>query len=98
MSATPYVIDVSVQNFQTEVVDKSRSTPVLLEFYADGAEPSTALAPVLRRLADEYQGKFILARVEIRTSSQLVQQLGVRTLPTLKLIVDGQMAQSLEGP
>ncbi|MEX2490053.1 MAG: thioredoxin domain-containing protein, partial [Pseudomonadales bacterium] len=98
MSASPNVIEVSLQNFQSEVVEKSKQLPVLLEFYAAGAEPSDQLAPVLRRLADEYNGKFLLARVDIRENSQMVQQLGVRTLPSLKLIHDGQLAQELEGP
>ena len=72
--------------------------PVLLEFYADEAEPSQQLAPVLRRLAEEYAGKFCLARVDIQQNQQLVQQLGVRTLPTIKIIFKGQMAENLEGP
>ncbi len=98
MSASPNVVDVSVQNFQTEVVEKSRQVPVLLEFYADGAEPSEQLAPVLRKIADDYQGKFLLARVNIQQNPQIVQQLGVRTLPTVKVIYQGQMYQDLEGP
>ena len=98
MSALPHVIDVTLENFPSEVVEKSKQTPVLLEFYADDAEPSRVLAPVLMRLAEQYQGKFILGRVNIADNPPLVQQLGVRTLPTLKLIVNGQVAQNLEGP
>ncbi len=98
MSANANIVDVSVENFQDEVIEKSKQVPVLLEFYSEGAEPSQALTPVLRRLAVEYQGKFILARVDIQQNQQIVQQLGVRTLPTLKVILKGQMAQELEGP
>lgn len=98
MSAAPNVIEVSLENFQSEVVEKSKQIPVLLEFYAEGAEPSDQLAPVLRKLADDYNGKFLLARVDIRQNTQIVQQLGVRTLPSLKIIYNGQMAQDLEGP
>ncbi len=97
MNAVNQVIEVSVENFQAEVAEKSKQTPVLLEFYADGAEPSQQLAPVLRRLVDEYQGKFLLARVDIQQNQQLVQQLGVRTLPTVKVIFQGQMLENLEG-
>tara|TARA_B100001964_G_C14258270_1_gene613667 strand:+ start:3477 stop:4331 length:855 start_codon:yes stop_codon:yes gene_type:complete len=97
MNAVNHVIEVSVENFQAEVAEKSKQTPVLLEFYADGAEPSQQLAPVLRRLVDEYQGKFLLARVDIQQNQQLVQQLGVRTLPTVKVIFQGQMLENLEG-
>jgi putative thioredoxin len=98
MNAVSHVVEVSAENFQTEVAEKSNEVPVLLEFYSDEAEPSQQLAPVLRRLAEEYAGKFCLARVDIQQNQQLVQQLGVRTLPTLKIIFKGQMAESLEGP
>lgn len=98
MSASPNVVDVSIENFQAEVVEKSKQLPVLLEFYADGAEPSEQVAPMLRKLASDYQGKFLLARVDIQQNPQIVQQLGVRTLPAVKLIYQGQMYQDLEGP
>lgn len=98
MNAVSNVVEVSVENFQTEVVEKSKAVPVLLEFYASESEPSQQLAPVLRRLAEEYKGKFLLGRVDIQQNQQLVQQLGVRTLPTIKIIFQGQMAESLEGP
>ena len=98
MNADANVIEISVQNFQVEVLEKSNQTPVLLEFYADGAEPSQQLAPVLRRLAEEYKGKFILARVDVQQNTQIVQQLTVKTLPTLKFIAQGQLAHELEGP
>jgi putative thioredoxin len=94
---TGNIVEVTLQNFQ-EIVEKSRSLPVLLEFYAEGAEESARLAAVLQRLANEYGGKFILGRVNIQESPQIVQQLGVRTLPTLKLLYEGQLAQDLEGP
>ncbi|MEX2326541.1 MAG: thioredoxin domain-containing protein, partial [Pseudomonadales bacterium] len=98
VNAPTNIVEVSIQNFQAEVVEKSKQVPVLLEFYADEAEQSAQLAPVLRKLAGEYQGKFVLARVNIRENQQLVQQLQVRTLPTIKIIYQGQMAENLEGP
>ena len=98
MNASPNIIEVSVQNFQTEVVEKSQQIPVFLEFYADGAEPSEQLAPILNKLATEFSEKIILARVDVQQNQQIVQQLAVRTLPTIKVIFQGQMAQDLEGP
>ena len=98
MLGTDYIIEVTAPEFQAEVVEKSRQIPVLLEFYAPDAEPSMALAPVLRKLADEFKGKFRLARVNVQAHPEIVQQLGVRTLPTVKVIVNAQMAQELEGP
>jgi putative thioredoxin len=98
MNASPNIVEVSVQNFQTEVVEKSQQIPVFLEFYADGAEPSEQLAPILNKLATEFSEKMILARVDVQQNQQIVQQLAVRTLPTIKVIFQGQMAQDLEGP
>ena len=98
MSVAANIIDVSAGNFQTDVVEKSMQMPVLLEFYAESAEPSRQLSIVLRQLAGEYQGKFLLARVDVQSNAQLVQQLGIRTLPSIKVISQGKMVQDLEGP
>ncbi|HAK52257.1 MAG TPA: hypothetical protein DCM54_10205 [Gammaproteobacteria bacterium] len=98
MNAAANVVEVNAENFQSEVVEKSANTPVLLEFYADSAEPSQKFAPVLRQLAEEYQGKFLLARVDVQANQPLVQQLQVRTLPTVKVIFQGKMVQDIEGP
>ncbi len=98
MSVTANIVEVSAGSFQTDVVEKSMQMLVLLEFYAESAEPSRQLSIVLRQLAGEYQGKFLLARVDIQTNPQLVQQLGIRTLPTIKVISQGKMVQDLEGP
>lgn len=98
MNASPNIIEVNAKEFQAEVVEKSRLMPVVLEFYAPGAEPSEQLAPIMRKLADEFKGKFRLGRVNVQSNQQIVQQLNVRTLPTLKIIFNAQIAHELEGP
>ena len=98
MSEAQHVFDVSVQNFNSEVAERSQKTPVLLEFYAEGAEQSQETAALLARLAVEYDGQFLLGRVDIQRSPELVQQLQVRTLPTVKVVFQGQIVQNLEGP
>lgn len=98
MSQSVHIFEVSIENFQSDVVEKSKQVPVLVEFYAQGAEPSQQIAPVLQRLAESYAGKFVLARIDIQANQQLIQQLEVRTLPTLILIANGQMVSKLEGP
>ena len=97
MNASPNIIEVSVKDFQQDVVEKSRQIPVMLEFYAPGAAPSELQAPILKKLATEFAGKFLLARVNVQENQQIVQQLKVRTLPTIKIIVNAQMAHDLEG-
>jgi putative thioredoxin len=93
-----FSVEVDAQNFQTEVAEKSQQVPVLLEFYAEGAEQCAATSALLQKLASEYQGKFALARVEVQRNPQLVQQLQVRALPSIKIIFQGQMAGDIEGP
>ena len=98
MDTVSNVVEVSAENFLSEVAEKSAEKPVLLEFYADSPEANQDYSISLRQLAGEYQGKFLLARVNIQNNRQLVQQLQVRTLPTVKVIFQGKMLQDLEGP
>jgi putative thioredoxin len=97
LGTTSHIVDVTAQNFQ-EVIEQSKQTPVLLEFYVEGAEQCQPLAATLNKLSTEYQGKFILGRIEAQQNPQVAQQLGVRGLPTVKVIFQGQMVQDLEGP
>ena len=98
MDASPAIVDVTVENFQSIVGEQSKSTPVLLEFYAEGAEQCASTSALLKRLASEYAGKFILGRVEVQQNPQIAQQLGIRALPSIKIIFQGQMAGEIEGP
>jgi len=97
LGTTSHIVDVTAQNFQ-EVIEQSKQTPVLLEFYVEGAEQCLPMAATLNKLATEYQGKFVLGRIEAQQNPQVAQQLGVRGLPTVKVISQGQMVQDLEGP
>ncbi|MBV1921554.1 MAG: tetratricopeptide repeat protein [Pseudomonadales bacterium] len=92
----PYIIDVDQTNIN-DVLQKSMQTPVLLNFYSTMSEPSNILSPILVTIADDYQGKFILARVDSDAMPEIAQQLGVRAIPALKLVVKGQLAGELEG-
>lgn len=95
--AGSHIVDVTAQNFQ-ELIEKSSDTPVLLEFYAEGAEQSQPTAVMLNKLVTEYQGKFLLGRIDVQHNPQVAQQLGVRGLPTVKVVFQRQMVQDLEGP
>ena len=92
------ILEVNLENFQAEVVDKSQQVPVLLEFYADQAEQCASTSVLLRKLVGEYQGKFVLRRVEVQKNSQLVQQMQIRALPTIKIVHQGQVAGGIDGP
>ena len=98
MSSGDFVTEITAQNFQTDVVEKSQQVPVIMEFYAEGAAPSDELSKLLGTLIPSYQGKLSWARVNVQANQQLVQQLGVRGLPTLKVVKGGQLLDNLEGP
>ena len=67
-------VEISVQNFQSEVVDRSQQQPVVLEFYAPGAAPSEALSQILEGLIARYQGKLVWARVDVQANPQVARR------------------------
>jgi putative thioredoxin len=97
-SAGPLVFDVSEAEFEEQVVQLSAEVPVVLNFWAEGYAPAEALNPLLVQLAEEYDGRFVLAMVDIRTSQQLARQLQIRDLPTVLAVVAGQLVPLFEGP
>ena len=96
MSQANYIIEVNETNIN-DVVQLSAQIPVLLDFWAEWCEPCKTLTPILEKLADEYQGGFVLAKVDADSNQMLAQQLGVRGIPALKMIVQGQLAGEMNG-
>ena len=96
MNQASYIVDVD-QNNVHEIIQLSLKVPVLLDFWATWCQPCKTLAPVLEKLANEYQGRFVLAKVDTDANPMLSQQLGVRSIPSLKLVVKGQLAGELNG-
>lgn len=95
--ANEFIIDINEDNAQTALLEKSNSVPVLIDIWADWCQPCKTLTPVLERLVAEYQGRFILAKINADEQQNLAAQLQVRSLPTLKLIVQGQIVGELVG-
>jgi putative thioredoxin len=91
MSESPYIHNVNAQNFQSVVLDNSLKVPVLVDFWADWCEPCKTLMPMLAKLAEEYGGKFILAKVNSDEAQDLAAHFGIKSLPTMKLFIDGQI-------
>jgi putative thioredoxin len=86
-----------MQDFQSLVIDNSFKQPVLVDFWADWCQPCQSLIPVLHKLAEEYNGAFQLAMVNSDEQGELAAQAGVRSLPTVKLFVDGQIVNEFMG-
>ena len=92
-----YSIQVTSETFEVDVIQKSQETPVLVDFYAEWCGPCKSLGPILERLADEYSGAFILAKVDSDAEQMLVAGMGVRSLPTVVLFKNGQPADHFMG-
>ncbi|MGO1691914.1 MAG: tetratricopeptide repeat protein [Marinobacter sp.] len=90
MSSSPHIFEATMENFQQEVMEASSATPVLVDVWAEWCAPCKQLMPVLEKLVDEYQGAFRLAKVNAEEQEQLTGSLGVRSLPTIILVKDGQ--------
>jgi putative thioredoxin len=94
------VVDVTDATFNAEVIDRSRTVPVLVDFWADWCQPCKQLGPILEKLANEAAGSWMLAKVDIDANPGLAQQLsrmGVQGIPFVAAVVAGQMLPVLNG-
>jgi putative thioredoxin len=97
MADSPYVFDATLENFQTDVLEASREVPVVVDVWAEWCAPCKQLMPILQKLADEFKGAFRLAKVNADEQQQLAAHLGVRSLPSVKIVKNGQLVDEFNG-
>ncbi|MGI5340106.1 tetratricopeptide repeat protein [Streptomyces sp. CA-181903] len=95
--AVRLVLDVDEASFEHEVLQRSAEVPVVIDFWADWCEPCKQLGPVLERLAGEYAGRFVLAKVDVEANQRLFQQFGVQSIPAVFAVVAGQALPLFQG-
>jgi putative thioredoxin len=95
--ASAFVIDVDETSFQTEVLQRSMTTPVVIDFWAEWCEPCKQLSPVLERLAEEADGAWILAKVDVDANPRLAQMFRVQGIPLVYAVVGGQPVDAFNG-
>jgi len=97
MSDLPHVFDATTETFETEVLQKSLQTPVLVDFWATWCGPCKTLGPMLEKLAGDYHGAFELAKVDVDKEQQIAAAFQIRSVPTVFLVKGGQIVDGFPG-
>jgi putative thioredoxin len=91
------IVNVDMNNAQTYLIDESFKRPVVIDFWADWCAPCKALMPILESFVNESNGAFLLAKVNADTENMIAAQFGVRSLPTVVVMKDGQPVDGFTG-
>ena len=91
------VFDVTEETFNADVVNRSRSVPVILDLWAEWCGPCKQLSPVLEKLAGEADGAWVLAKVDVDANQQLAGALQVQSIPTVLAVIGGQLVPLFQG-
>jgi putative thioredoxin len=96
-SSHPNVVQATDANFQQVVLEESKRRPVVVDFWADWCQPCRMIGPVLERLADEHEGDFLLAKLDVDSNPQAASAFRIQGIPAVKAFVGGKLANEFVG-
>jgi len=97
MTDSSLVFDATTASFETDVLQRSLQTPVLVDFWAEWCGPCKSLGPVLEKITAEFHGAFLLAKVNTEVERQIAAAFQIRSIPTVFLVKDGQIVDGFQG-
>ena len=92
-----YIVDVNTENFMAIVIEQSKSTPVIVDFWAPWCEPCKQLTPILEKIVNGENGRIILARMNIDDNPEIPQQLKIQSIPAIIAFYDSQPVDGFAG-
>jgi putative thioredoxin len=94
---SPWILDADEKSFQQDVVERSRDTLIVIDFWATWCQPCRMLGPILEKLAREYDGKFLLVKADTEKLPNIATAFGVQSIPAVYALRDGQLLDSFVG-
>lgn len=96
-TASALIVDVTEASFQVDVIDQSQTVPVVVDLWAEWCGPCKQLSPILERLAQEYAGRWVLAKVDVDAEQGIAAAFRVQSIPTVMAVLQGKVIPLFQG-